>query len=248
MFKRPLQQLESWLGAGLSLVYPEVCQLCGLGRAGPVDGFVCGQCQQDVRWIKPPFCRTCGLPFAGEITGAFRCAHCQDLDLQFDWARSSAVARGPVLEAIHRYKYRRQLWFDKFLAALLLAEALPALEALQWDCIVPVPLHPLKEREREFNQAERLGCQLSAATGIPLEKRLLKRVKPTRTQTLLSRSERVENVRQAFALRKSVSLEGRRCLLVDDVFTTGSTTSACARVLRRAGATAVAVWTVARGI
>jgi competence protein ComFC len=248
MLAKPIQALESWWDAALGLFYPRVCQLCGLRRAARADGFVCQHCRMEVCWIKPPFCRTCGLPFEGEITASFRCAHCQDLDLQFDWARASTVARGPVLEAIHRYKYRRQLWFEEFLAALLLAEAVPALNAADWDWLIPVPLHPVKEREREFNQAERMARRLSKAAGIPLETRLLRRVRATRTQTLLTRSERMENMRQAFALRPSVSLKGRRCLLVDDVFTTGSTTSACAQVLRQAGAATVAVWTVARGV
>ena len=113
--------------------------------------------------------------------------------------------------------------------------------------IVPVPLHGLKEQEREFNQAERLARRLGAATGIPVNARLLRRVTPTRTQTLLSRSERAANVRHAFAHREGHSARGRSIVLVDDVLTTGATTNACARVLRAAGASQVCVWTVARG-
>jgi competence protein ComFC len=248
MLKRWRNRFEGWSNAGLSFFYPEVCQLCGRGRAGPAAGYVDEECRRQVRFIEPPFCRLCGLPFEGAVTQEFRCGNCRDLDLHFDWARSAVLARGPVLEAIHRYKYGRQLWFEKFLASLLVDAAAPSLSPAQWDCLVPVPLHPLKEREREFNQAERLGRRLSEATGIPLTARLLRRVRPTRTQTLLSRSERAENMRRAFALRREGSLEGRRCLLVDDVLTTGATTSACARVLREAGAPAVAVWTVARGL
>jgi len=113
---------------------------------------------------------------------------------------------------------------------------------------VPVPLHPAKRREREFNQAERLAVRLGAATKIPVRARLLKRVVPTRTQTLLTRQERAANVRNAFALRAGRQLDGERIVLLDDVFTTGATTSACAKVLRAAGAGEVCVWTVARGI
>ena len=113
---------------------------------------------------------------------------------------------------------------------------------------MPVPLHPARLREREFNQAERLARRLSAAMGIPLNTRLLQRVIPTQTQTLLSRAERLANVRRAFALRGAPALQGERIVLIDDVFTTGATTSACARVLRGAGAGQVSVWTVARGI
>jgi ComF family protein len=113
--------------------------------------------------------------------------------------------------------------------------------------IVPVPLHPLKESEREFNQAHRLACRLSDACGIPVQSKVLKRVQPTRTQTRLTRNERLENVRKAFALSGGTRLNGKQIILVDDVFTTGATTSACAKVLMDAGAADVCVWTVARG-
>jgi ComF family protein len=122
------------------------------------------------------------------------------------------------------------------------------LEGKNWHTIVPVPLHPAKQREREFNQAERLADRLGAFTQIPVNKRLLRRVIPTRTQTQLSRPERLANVRNAFAMRQGQRLNGERIVLVDDVFTTGATTSACARVLTSAGAGEVCVWTVARGI
>jgi ComF family protein len=109
-------------------------------------------------------------------------------------------------------------------------------------------LHPLKQREREFNQAERLAVHLSAATQIRLDKNLLRRVVFTKTQTRLTRHERAANMRDAFATRNGARLNGERVILVDDVFTTGATTSACARALLAAGADDVCVWTVARGL
>jgi len=114
--------------------------------------------------------------------------------------------------------------------------------------IVPVPLHPLKKREREFNQAERLASLLGAAIGTPVNTRMLRRVEPTRTQTLLTREQRAANVRNAFAVRHGCQLDGQSIILVDDVLTTGATTSACARALQTAGAGEVCVWTVARGL
>jgi ComF family protein len=188
------------------------------------------------------------MPFEGEITNPFECSNCRDLDWPFTSARSAVVARGKVLDVIHRYKYNRALWFEPFLADLLLRRAKPELRREDWDWIVPVPLHPAKHREREFNQAGRMAARLSEATTIPLNTHWLHRVLPTRTQTLLSREERLANVRKAFALRSSPNLKGSRIVLVDDVFTTGATTGACARVLRAAGAGDVCVWTVARGI
>jgi ComF family protein len=236
------------LNAVLAFFFPEACQLCGQERAGAADGFVCADCRSEVRYIEPPFCHRCGLSFEGDITGPFECANCRDMELHFRSARSAVAARGTVLEVIHRYKYGRALWFEPFLAGLLVRQALPELRMEPWDWIVPVPLHSARKREREFNQAERMAERLGAATGISVNTSLLKRVLPTRTQTQLSREDRAANMRRAFAIQPSKRLHGERIVLVDDVFTTGATTNACARILKRAGAGEVCVWTVARGL
>jgi competence protein ComFC len=240
--------VEGWLNAGLGLIFPEVCQLCRGARATPSAGYVCDGCRVKVRFIRAPFCQRCGRPYEGDITNEFECANCREMEWHFQSARSAVVARDPVLEAIHRYKYQRALWFEPFLAGLLIQAAGPALAGKKVEMIVPVPLHPTKQREREFNQAERLADRLGAATRIPVNKRLLRRVILTRTQALLKRPERLANVRNAFAMRNGQRLNGERIVLVDDVFTTGATTGACAQVLVAAGAGEVCVWTVARGI
>jgi len=242
------QSLSAWLNAGLSFFYPEVCQTCGGERATPAEGYVCETCRLKVRRIEPPFCERCGLPFEGAITTVFNCTNCRELEPEFSSARAAVVARDKVLEVIHRYKYQRALWFEPFLAGLLVEAAQFQLESGKWDCIVPVPLHPSKEREREFNQAERLAVRLSAAACIPVNRRLVRRVVATRTQTQLTRQERLRNVQGAFKMRAGQKLDGERIVLVDDVLTTGATVSACAGALRRAGAADVCVWTVARGI
>lgn len=241
-------QAQSWLNKGLALLYPEVCQVCKAEPATPCDGFVGRKCRGQVRYIRPPFCDRCGLPFEGAIDSAFVCANCQDLTFHFTCARSAVVAKGMVLEVIHRFKYSRALWFENFLADLLVREAAPVLRQEPWDMLVPVPLHPLKEREREFNQSARLARHLSRATNIPCEEGILRRAKPTGTQTHLNREQRAANMKSAFAVRPGASLADSRIVLVDDVLTTGATTNDCARALRHAGAAEVCVWTVARGL
>src|SRR5690606_34711792 len=106
------------------------------------------------------------------------------------------------------------------------------------DFLVPVPLHPAREREREFNQAKVLADLLSELSGIPALN-ALSRVRYTTTQTRLDRRERMENLRGAFELRQTCPVQSRHLLLVDDVLTTGSTLDECARVLRAAGAASV---------
>jgi ComF family protein len=239
---------QSCLDPVLRLFYPGICQICDKERATPEHGFVCASCRQQVQFIRPPFCGRCGLPFQGDLTTTFECSNCREMKLFFISARSAVVAKTVVLEAIHRYKYRRHLWYEAFLAELLLREVAPALQGQKWDMILPVPLFPVKEREREFNQAEHLAISLSEATGVPLSKGLLYRVIPTMTQTRLSREQRAANMSNAFAVNKRTKLNGERIILVDDVFTTGATTNACARALILAGAGDVCVWTVARGL
>lgn len=242
---------ETWqdrLEAGLAFFYPETCQICATERATARDGFVCRQCRSQVQFIKPPYCERCGLPYPGDLTTPFECTNCREIELHFSSARSAVVAHNVVREAIHRYKYQRALWFESFLADMFLRKALPALRGQNWDLIVPVPLHPVKYREREFNQAEQLAAQLSIHAKIPVNPNLLQRVRPTATQTRLTRQERTVNMRGAFAVRPGTHLNGEHMILVDDVFTTGATTSACAQALKAAGAGDVCVWTVARGL
>ncbi len=243
-----LTEAKNWLESGLSFFYPDNCQLCSAARATARDGYVCARCWQGVRFVRPPFCDRCGLPYEGAITSEFECSNCREMELHFQTARAAVVANELVLTVIHRYKYQCALWFEPFLADLLCREAAPVLRRDEWDFIVPVPLHPLKKREREFNQAERLGAQLSARTGIPLNSKLLRRVNPTQTQTLLTRTERAANMRGAFAAQSGHSAKGARVIVLDDVLTTGATTSACAKVLHSMGAAKVCVWTVARGL
>lgn len=240
--------IETTAKTGLGFFYPEICQLCETECATKENGFVCLRCRQKVRFIRPPFCERCGLPFNGEITTPFECSNCREMELHFSSARSAVVAKTVALEIIHRYKYSRQRWFEPFLANLFLREALPVLRGQSWDFITPVPLHPVKHREREFNQAERLANHLSAAANIPLQTKWLRRVLPTMTQTRLTKQQRAKNMENAFAVRADARLDGEKVILVDDVFTTGATTSACAKVLLAAGAGDVCVWTVARGL
>lgn len=235
--------------AGLTFLYPDVCQVCHSARATAEEGYVCSGCWGNVRFVIPPLCDRCGSPFEGEISDRFECANCRELDLAFSTARAAVAAKGMVLDIIHRWKYGRALWFEPFLANLLMREAAPALGEGRWDGIVPVPLHPAKQAEREFNQAEHLAAHLSRATGIPLQAKWVRRVNPTLTQTRLSRAERAKNMQGAFAAAVDASaVRGRRLVVVDDVLTTGATTSACAAVLRACGAEEVCVWTVARGL
>ena len=242
-------KVQDWFRAGLGLVYPEICQLCHSHRAAARDGLVCPQCWSQVRFIRPPFCERCGLPFAGDLTTTFECTNCRELELHFSSARSAVVAKTVVLEAIHRFKYSRALWFENFLADLLVREAAPALRGQNWDFIVPVPLHPLKLREREFNQAEMLARALERGHRHSVErKNSPPRPSHRHADVAHARAARREHEKRLCRPPRRCGWTGKRIVIVDDVFTTGATTSACAQALRGAGAAEVCVWTVARGL
>jgi ComF family protein len=229
----------------LALVYPPHCAQCGADTAAGVH--LCADCAAEARKIEAPFCARCSEPFSGAITGTFTCANCADRPLYFDAAVTRYLSRGVVREFIHRFKYDGHFYLRHPLADWM-AAALEddRLRTPAVDAFVPVPLHSARFREREFNQAEVLARLLTRRTGIPLLP-ALQRTRYTTTQTRLDRHERMENLRNAFRVRQTRDVINRHLVLVDDVFTTGSTVDECARVLRDAGAASVRVITVARG-
>ncbi|PYJ59725.1 MAG: hypothetical protein DME74_11835 [Verrucomicrobia bacterium] len=232
------------LEAAVSLLYPSVCTICG--RSVGAGEYLCDQCEAKTVRIVAPFCQKCSEPFEGAITGAFTCANCAHRTIYFDAAVAAYRGRGIVRQMIHEFKYGRQIHL-RHLVARWLHAALDdeRLCGRRFDVIVPVPLHPARQRERGFNQASVLAELLSAQTSIPA-KPVLERIRYTTTQTALDRSERMENLHNAFRLRKNADVRGLRVLLVDDVLTTGSTLNECARLLKRAGALSVHAATAAR--
>ena len=232
------------LEAVVSLLYPPVCAICGENVRG--GEYLCNRCEAKVVRIVAPFCQKCSEPFQGSITSEFTCANCAHRTIYFEAAVSAYRGRGIVREIIHEFKYGRQIHL-RHLVARWLQAALDdeRIRGSRFDIIVPVSLHATRLRERGFNQASLLAASLSAKTSIP-SKRVLERIRYATTQTALDRSERMENLHNAFRLRKNANVRGLRVLLIDDVLTTGSTLSECARILKRAGALSVYAATAAR--
>jgi ComF family protein len=232
--------------AALGLVYPPHCAACGAATAAEVH--LCESCAGKAERIVAPFCRGCSEPYSGAITGDFLCAECRERDFQFTCSVSPYRAVGVVREFILRFKYERHFYLRHPLADWLAAGLEDErLRDPQPELLVPVPLHSARKRQREFNQAHELAKLLSERAGLPVLE-ALERTRYTTTQTYLDREKRLANLRGAFQLHPRATVSGRHILLIDDVFTTGSTAEECARVLRQNGAASIRVLTVARAV
>jgi len=240
----------------INWLYPLRCEGCDLAHSGGegINQWMCDACVESLPRIKPPYCETCGESYDGHVSHSFQCGNCAETHLHFDFAVAAFEASGTVRELIHRFKYQRELHLRGLLAALL-AEAFkePRLANIcpeEW-LLVPVPLHRLRRWSREFNQSWEICKQLSRLAGIPVCN-ALSRIQPTRSQARLTRRQRLINLRGSFRLSRIPSarhrIAGANVLLLDDVLTTGSTASECAKILKReGGAEKVVVISVGRG-
>ena len=232
------------IGALGTLLYPPVCTIC----LASVNGgeHLCEPCHAKAVRITPPFCAVCSEPFDGALSGPFTCANCAHRTLYFEAAVAAYRSRSVVRRVVHHFKYDEQLYLKR-LVGNWLATAFedPRLQRQSFDVLVPVPLHPARQRERGFNQAAVLAQMVSEQRSIKCLEALA-RVRYTTTQTAFDRAERMENLHNAFRLRKNVNVRHLRVLLIDDVLTTGATLSECARVLKKAGAASVHAITAAR--
>lgn len=236
--------IKDVINAAGDLLFPPHCAVCD--TAIESGRWICLPCEAKIQRIDHPRCENCSHPLSG-MSGPFICPNCKGQPFHFEFAVSVMRAGGSTRELIHRLKYKH----EQRLAVLLggwLAEGFQDKRLSDFDpeVIVPVPLHPVRHREREFNQSELLARIASKHLGIPWQN-LLIRQRHTDTQTQFDRKHRMENLRDAFKLRKNAVVNELRIALVDDVLTTGSTLDECARVLIDGGASRVCAVTVARG-
>ena len=227
----------------VNLCYPPFCVSC---RETLQGGWLCPRCSQSAAKIAAPFCRVCSRPYTGQISGEFCCPDCETNPPGFECAVTAYLASGVVRDLIHRFKYSGEFYLRNVLVDWL-QETLedPRLRNEPVDALVPVPLHPVRIRERGYDQVQALAELLGRRAKHPVWS-CLRRSRYTESQTRFSRAERLRNLRNAFNLRKGSGVLGKNLLLVDDVLTTGSTLDECARVLRQHGAKSVRAVTVAR--
>ncbi len=250
VFAAPLLSL---LDSLFTVFFPSDCRLCHT----PLDNIsripVCRECLAAIEPARAPQCVVCGdrLISASLLRGDGRCTNCRDFEPEFERAVSFGEYEGGLRGLIHLLKYESVTPVAGPLGSML-AQAIQELHAGRESVrplLIPVPLHNSRRRSRGFNQAEliahaaakRMSPRLEVASGILLRQR------DTISQVGLSREERIENVRDAFRVSDRATLyQGRTLIVVDDVMTTGTTLSECARVLKQAGAERVWAVTVAR--
>lgn len=226
-----LRNIQDWL-------FPGNCLLCAARRPAGQD--LCPACAATLPRLEAA-CPHCAAPLGAPVSSA--CGACQQRAPFFDAAAAVFRYAAPVDRLIQDLKYHKRLALARLLGGYL-ADQIVTQDGVLPDVIVPVPLHVTRLRERGYNQSLELARVLAKRLSLPLEARTVLRVRATASQTRLSPDARQRNVRDAF--RTEADFSGRRVAIVDDVMTSGHTVNALARCLRRAGATGVVVWVVAR--
>jgi ComF family protein len=233
--------------AALALVYPQACAVCGDSVESRHDGVVCACCWEATPLFQEAsgLCWKCGalsqVSVKGDQRDRIRCGRCDDD--AFNAARAcgsyEGALRASILELKREPRVARRL-------SLLLHEVQMRAPLDAADLIVPVPLHADREHERGFNQAVVIARELARLSCVPLDEHsLVRRLHTERHRAGMDAKARRQSVADAFVVRHRDLIAGKRVLLVDDVFTTGATASACAKALIEMGAGAVFVLTIA---
>ncbi len=253
---------RSLLQALLDTIFPPKCLICGSFDGLRLDdkdiavrplshitaSCFCGFCCNDLIPVGSPFCTGCGLPFVSRQGQDHTCWGCLTEKKYFRKARAFGVYNGSLMEAIHAFKYGKRVSLARPLAAFLRETFYDFWGRDHIDLLIPVPLHIKRLRERGFNQAHLLISRWAKKEGLPFDGLLLFRKRWTEPQVYLNRKEREKNIRKAFSVKDPERIRGKKILLVDDVYTTGSTVNECARVLMKGGAEWVDVLTLARAV
>ncbi|MFT3781423.1 MAG: double zinc ribbon domain-containing protein [Nibricoccus sp.] len=243
--KTLLKRLARDLG---DVTFPPICVSCdGLVEAGEFQ-HVCTKCAEKFDFVSEPACYVCGHPFYGELAGERMCPHCEGLSPSFRQGRTCVLFKGPARALVHELKYHRGLYALGDIKAVI-KRCARVLELVRGAILVPVPLHSRKERERGYNQSLLLAEAFAEVAGHDTRvEMLIQRKIDTVSQTAFDRKTRRANLKNAFSVKPCTIINSaHHYILVDDVFTTGSTLNSCAGVLRRAGCMNLDVVTFGHG-
>lgn len=238
--------MKEYADSFLELIYPEknTCFICDKYDENIGDAYICDQCEQKMRKITAPVCAKCSKPITYDKPSAV-CRECASEEKYFQASKSLFEYEGAAKKAIYDYKYYNKPYFYKMFGGMMV-NYMKKENYLDFNYIIPVPLHPSKLRQRGYNQAELLAVFISQALNIPYIDGL-KRIKKTKKQSQQSKAERQKNLRGAFGVKMPpLKIIDKSVLLVDDIYTTGSTVNECSKVLLDCGADKVFAITIAR--
>lgn len=224
----------------MELLYPKTCCFCGKISVQEI----CDSCKEKVFYIKEPRCKKCGKPIRYEEQEY--CHDCQKQSFHYVQGRSLWIHKGAVPWSIYQFKYHNRRIYGKFYAKELYRVYGESIKEWGIDLIVPVPLHWRRRRKRGYNQAEIVARYLGELTGIPIDTRLVIRKKYTEPQKTLNNKERVKNLKHVFDVRK-MTVREKNILLIDDIYTTGSTIDAISKILLEKGYNKVWFLTISIG-
>ncbi len=245
---KTFRQRAAYVARALSrLIFPPHCVVCRHPADEDEDRYLCHDCLARTVFVSDPTCPRCGHVLGQHTEDEKRCVECRNVPLRFDRAVAAAHHDGPARQMVLALKFAGQQ-HQAFPLARMLAARLESTGILErTQTIAPVPLHRSRMRTRGFNQAHLLARELGRLARLPVDKDILRRTRNTPPQTRApSLTARRSNVRGAFTATSPAAVKGKTLLLIDDVMTTGATTSECAGTLKRAGARAVFVATATR--
>lgn len=228
------------------IFFPSFCELCSSLLESPEERIICRSCWEGIKTTFPSYCLCCGRFFEGSGEPHL-CQNCLKKRPPFSYQRSCTRYKGKFKDIIILLKYRHFQVLGKDLAQFVY-RVLGEKDELWWgvEVMIPVPLHPKRKRQRGFNQAQLIVKELSRLKHIEIVEECLVKNRNTPPQTLLDEEEREKNVSGAFGIKKGENIKGKVVLLVDDVYTTGSTIRECSSVLKEAGAKEVRAITLAQ--
>ncbi|MCD7921477.1 MAG: ComF family protein [Clostridiales bacterium] len=221
-------------------LYPPRCPACdGISAYG-----ICDRCRRDLVYIRDDFCMKCGKPLAGEQDEY--CADCGKKRHYFDQGRALFSYQGRIRPSLYRLKYANRREYAAVYGREMADSLGGWVRQMRITKIVPIPLHPSRQRKRGYNQADLLAKVIGRCLDLPVDTQLLCRVRKTAPQKTLTSRQRKENLAGAFQTRSAIR-PGERILLVDDIYTTGNTADAAALCLKRSGTCRVYVMNTAIG-
>lgn len=214
----------------VNLVYPRRCPVCD-DVVSLEQGLICGECRRKIKYIEAPRCRKCGKQMQDE--NAVFCMDCEKRRYEFEYGFALYDYQS-MKNSIYRFKYSNRSEYAKYYARDIFEHLGEEISAIGADALIPVPLHVSRRTRRGYNQAEVLAKELAKLTGIPCYSDLVKRVKNTVPQKELDVQERQNNLKKAFLIHSDV-VKLNKTIIVDDIYTTGSTVDAVAKELRQHG-------------